>query len=62
VLQQAETRLQQEQSALKEAQAAFECECSAQEEAQGQLQRELAALQGASHPQAPGRGDYAAHY
>jgi hypothetical protein len=40
-----ETQLQQEQSSLKEAQAALERECSAREEEQGHLQREHAALE-----------------
>jgi chromosome segregation ATPase len=40
-----ESRFQQEQSALKEAQDALEHERSAQEEAQGQLQWEHAALE-----------------
>jgi hypothetical protein len=43
--QQVESRLQQELSTLKEAQAALECERLAREEAQGQLQRECAALE-----------------
>jgi hypothetical protein len=37
VRQKAETQLQQERSALKEAHAALECKCSAREEAHGQL-------------------------
>jgi hypothetical protein len=43
--QQAETRLQQERSALKEVQVALEHKHSAREEAQGQLQREHTALE-----------------
>jgi hypothetical protein len=45
VRQQAESRLQQERSALKEARAALKRERIAREEAQGQLQRERAALE-----------------